>query len=159
MKKQKTKRIKLPSIKKLKKQLWELCRNIALIKYDSTCMLCGKKNGENYINKAGKTCKTVLSCHHFIHNDHNSSKYRFVVLNICPVCYTCHIRKIHEQSSYKIIDELIQNVLEKGLITEQQLKEIAEDPDYMSVDCDNRVWLNEQIELRKKELQELQNIK
>lgn len=159
IKKQKTKREKLPPINKLKKQLWELCRNITLINYDNTCMLCGKKNNENYVNKAGKICKTVLSCHHFIHNDHNSSKYRFSIFNIVPICYTCHIRKIHEQSSYKIINDLIKNVLVKGIISEQQLKEIAEDKDYMSVDCDNRMWLNEQIELRKQELQRLNDYK
>ena len=145
MKKQKTKREKLPSIKKLKKQLWELCRQITLNKYGNKCVLCDKTE--------------KLNVHHWIFNELNSSKYRYDADNLCSLCFFHHLRFIHTRASWHVLKTLKEAIVSKSFITEQQLKEIAEDPDYMSVDCDNRQWLNEQIELRKKELEELKNVK
>lgn len=145
MKKQKTKREKLPPTKKLKKQLWELCRQIVLNKYKNKCILCDKTE--------------KINVHHWIFNELNSSKYRYDVNNLTCLCFYHHLRYVHTRSSWNVLKTLKDAILSKGIITEQQLKEIAEDKDYMSVDCDNRIWLNEQIELRKQELQRLNDYK
>ncbi len=138
MKKQKTKRVKLPSIKKLKKQLWELCRQITLIRYGNKCVLCDKTD--------------KLNIHHWIFNELNSSKYRYNISNLCTLCFFHHLRYIHTRSSWNVLKTLKDAIIEKGLITEEQLNAIVCDNEPMSVDCDNRQWLNEQIELRTKEL-------
>lgn len=140
----KVKRVKLPSIKKLKKQLWELCRQVVLNRYKNKCILCDKTE--------------KINIHHWIFNELNSSKYRYNTLNLTCLCFYHHLRYIHTRSSWNVLKTLKDAIILKGLITEQQLKEIAEDKDFMSVDCDNRIWLNEQILLRTKELETLKYI-
>jgi len=126
MKKQKTKREKLPSIKKLKKQLWELCRQITLNKYKNRCVLCGRKNGEVYKNLQGEECKVVLNVHHFFWNDQSNPKYRFDTDNLVALCFSCHF-SVHQKSSFKVINDIKNAIIRDGILTENEIESIVKE--------------------------------
>lgn len=80
---------------------------------DGECVLCGKKEG--------------LAAHHWIHSKAQGNKHRWNVKNGLTVCFADHIYKIHTYASADIIEQLKQAAFARGIVTPQELEEIAND--------------------------------
>lgn len=81
-KSKKPKRVKVASeIKKAKKRLWELCKQIIRKTYGNTCYTC-KKTG-----LVGSSWQTG----HFIASSIGGAYLRFDLRNLRPQCYRCNI--------------------------------------------------------------------
>ncbi len=80
-KKKKRSRAKLTPLKKLKKELWELCKQIIRKLYGNTCYTCGAKNLEGGNWQTG----------HFIPRSICGLYLRFDLRNLRPQCYRCNI--------------------------------------------------------------------
>ena len=75
------KRRKSGEITKLKKKLWQLCRDIQIQKYGRTCFTCGRHDLH------GGNCQLG----HFITSSTCSTEVRFDLKNLRPQCYHCNI--------------------------------------------------------------------
>ena len=75
------KRKRKTDLRKLKDQLWKLCREIQIKRYGRTCFTCGKQNLEG------------SNCHlgHFIPSSVCSVSMRYNLCNLRPQCYHCNI--------------------------------------------------------------------
>ncbi len=73
------KRRKKGEITKLKEVLWQLCRQIQIKKYGTTCYTCGK-----FIEKG-------IHTGHFITSSTCSPEVRYDLQNLRPQCYHCNI--------------------------------------------------------------------
>lgn len=78
--KKKSKRVRAP-ITKLKKKLWELCKQITRERHGNTCYTCGKKGLEGGNWQTG----------HFIASSVCSTELRYDLKNLRPQCYHCNI--------------------------------------------------------------------
>lgn len=74
-------RKKAPTITKLKKILWELCKQITRRRYGNTCYSCGKTGLEGGNWQTG----------HFITSSTCSTELRYALDNLRPQCYHCNI--------------------------------------------------------------------
>ncbi len=68
-------------LRKLKDQLWKLCREIQIEKYGRTCYTCDRTNLE------GINCQLG----HFIPSSVCSTEIRYSLDNLRPQCYHCNI--------------------------------------------------------------------
>lgn len=76
-----TRKPKVTSEKKLKAQLWELCKQIIRLKYGNTCYTCGA------VGLAGGNWHTA----HFIARSVCGSSLRYDLRNLRPQCFRCNI--------------------------------------------------------------------
>lgn len=75
-------KVKAVPVSKLKKKLWQLCREITIARYGSTCYTCGKEcSGSN------------RHCGHFIPSSICSASMRYDLDNLRIQCYWCNILK------------------------------------------------------------------
>jgi 5-methylcytosine-specific restriction endonuclease McrA len=74
-------KVRLDSVGKLKKKLWQLCRAIIIQRYGDTCYSCGANDlrGSN------------LHLGHFIPSSVCSAELRYDLNNLRPCCYRCNI--------------------------------------------------------------------
>lgn len=81
--KTKLKKVRLDTIGKLKRTLWQLCREIIIKQYGTTCFTCTKEGlqGSN------------LHTGHFIPSSVCSAALRYDLDNLRPQCYACNIWK------------------------------------------------------------------
>lgn len=99
-------------IKRIKKQcdeLWSKCVRVR----DGACILCGKHEG--------------LAAHHWIHSRARSLAHRHDVRNGVTLCFACHIYKVHTDATAATMEELTKAALNRGIVTENELKEIEND--------------------------------
>lgn len=80
-KRAKIKRKKLKSIKRLKVEVWELCKAIIRKKYGNICYTCGARNLESSNWHTG----------HFLPSSTCGALLRYDVRNLRPQCYRCNI--------------------------------------------------------------------
>ena len=75
--------MKNKSITQLKKQLWELTKQIIRKRYGNTCYTCGAKDliGSNWHTS------------HFIPSSIGGASLRYHFDNLRPACYNCNINK------------------------------------------------------------------
>ena len=100
---------KRPTDKRLKFNLWELCKQITRERYGYTCYTCGK-NLEN-----GVQCHTG----HFIPSSTGGAYLRYDLRNLRPQCYNCNInlggngsmfyRKLVEREGQDYVDEIFED--------------------------------------------------
>lgn len=76
----KTRKVSTPE-KKLKKKLWELCKQIIRLKYGNTCYTCKKEGLEGSNWQTG----------HFIPSSTCGVLLRYDLRNLRPQCYHCNI--------------------------------------------------------------------
>lgn len=74
-------RKKKPTITKVKKKLWDLCREITRSRYGNACYTCNKKGLEGGNWQTG----------HFIPSSICSVELRYDLDNLRPQCYHCNI--------------------------------------------------------------------
>lgn len=84
-------RFRLPSIKNLKKKLWELCKQLTRLKYGNICYTCG------YKPLAGSNWQTG----HFIASSICSTELRYDLKNLRPQCMNCNFWKSGEWPTYE----------------------------------------------------------
>lgn len=80
---------------------------------DGECILCGKKS--------------ALNAHHWIHSRAQGNRHRWNVKNGVTLCYGCHIHKVHYHASASDILQIKYAALQRGIVTPQELEEIADD--------------------------------
>lgn len=68
-------------IKRLKTNLWELCKQITRLKYKNVCYTCGKTGLEGSSWQTG----------HFIPSSVGGAYLRYELRNLRPQCYYCNI--------------------------------------------------------------------
>lgn len=84
-------RKKTSSLAKLKKQLWQLCREIQIKRYGSDCYTCTSKNLEGSSRHLG----------HFISSSICSTEMRYDLDNLRVQCYACNIHKSGNWLAYE----------------------------------------------------------
>lgn len=86
-----SKRKKVVPVSKLKKQLWQLCRQIIIKRYGNTCYTCGATGltGSN------------LHVGHFISSSVCSAAMRYSLDNLRPQDYRCNIHLSGNWPSYE----------------------------------------------------------
>lgn len=86
-------------VSKLKKQLWQLCREIIFKTHGSTCYTCPARNlvGSN------------RHCGHFISSSVCSAELRYALENLRPQCYACNIHRSGNWPAYE------QHLIEDGI--------------------------------------------
>ena len=116
--KQSKKRVLVPGIKKakktpkksqisrLKRSLWELCKQIIRLKYGNTCYTCNKPG------LSGSSWQTG----HFIPSSVGGASLRYHLSNLRPQCYYCNInlggngsqfyKNLVERESQEYVDNL-----------------------------------------------------
>ena len=102
----KSKRTKATPIKKLRKQLWELCKQITRLTYGNTCYTCDAKEltGSNWHTG------------HFIPRSICGLYLRFDLRDLRPQCYRCNIslagngsefyRRLVEREGQEYVDQI-----------------------------------------------------
>lgn len=75
------KRRKVPSVRLLKKKLWNECKRIIRAKYGNTCYTCGAQPLE----------KSNFQTGHFIPSSVCSVEMRYSLDNLRPQCFRCNI--------------------------------------------------------------------
>lgn len=73
--------MKKPTIGKLKKKLWELCKQLTRLTYGNRCYTCGKDGLEGANWHTG----------HFITKSICSTELAYDLKNLRPQCYHCNI--------------------------------------------------------------------
>lgn len=101
-------RKKTSALAKLKKQLWQLCREITIKRDGSDCFTCPSKNLEGSSRQLG----------HFISSSICSTELRYDLRNLRIQCYACNIHKSGNWLAYE--NRLIK---EHGESYVRQLKE------------------------------------
>lgn len=81
MKRTALRKVSKTPITKLKKKLWQLCREIAFIQYGSDCYTCSTTNLSGSNRHLG----------HFISSSVCSARLRYDLGNLRPQCYACNI--------------------------------------------------------------------
>lgn len=87
--KRKTIRKVTPNITKLKKRLWELCRDITRARYGYYCYTCGNHSDAPHTG-------------HFISSSVCSVELRYDLKNLRPQCYRCNIHLSGNWLAYEI---------------------------------------------------------
>lgn len=77
---------KLPALSKVKRFLYADWALRVKIRDDFKCLLCG--------------CEDNLTSHHWYICDHHAHAARYCVDNGATLCYTCHIRGVHQRADY-----------------------------------------------------------
>lgn len=105
---------KARSMKSLKAELWNLCKQIIRLKYGNTCYTCGKTGLEGSSWHTG----------HFLASSTCGIFLRYELRNLRPQCYYCNInlggngaafyRNLVERESQAYVDKLFKD---KELIT------------------------------------------
>ena len=95
----KKKRIKLPTLKKVKKALYDHWSGRVKERDGHKCVLCGNKNN--------------LTAHHWCISDHFAHAARYSLDNGITLCYTCHIRGIHCRADYAVVMPLFDTILHR----------------------------------------------
>lgn len=102
------------SVRKLKDELWQLCREITFKKHGSTCYTCG----------AGELTGSNRHLGHFIPSSLCSAELRYDLDNLRPCCYRCNIHLSGNWPAYEAhlirdginVDELkSRNVITRGM--------------------------------------------
>ena len=75
------KKPKKTSLKSLRTRLWQLCREIPILKYGNTCFTCGRSNLTGSNRQLG----------HFIPNSVGGASLRYNLDNLRIQCYFCNI--------------------------------------------------------------------
>lgn len=81
----------VPTITKLKKQLWEECRRIIKSRYPARCYTCERDGLEGSSYHIG----------HFIPSSISSVEVRYSLDNLRPQCYSCNIHKSGNWPAYE----------------------------------------------------------
>jgi hypothetical protein len=118
MNKQRNKVPKLKAIGKIKEELDKLWSK-RVRERDGKCALCGTKDKQLYD-------------HHFIVNRARSVKYRYDLRNGVALCYACHRFKVHNTAAFEYVGAIADYAIESGILTLQELKEIATDKKLIS---------------------------
>ena len=84
-------RKKTSTLAKLKKQLWQLCREITIKRDGSDCFTCPSKNLEGSSRQLG----------HFISSSICSTELRYDLRNLRIQCYACNIHKSGNWLAYE----------------------------------------------------------
>jgi 5-methylcytosine-specific restriction endonuclease McrA len=84
-------RKKTSALAKLKKQLWQLCREITIKRDGSDCFTCTSKNLEGSSRQLG----------HFISSSICSTELRYDLRNLRIQCYSCNIHKSGNWLAYE----------------------------------------------------------
>lgn len=121
MRKKKTSRQKMYA--KLDKLASEIVRK------RGRCVLCNKQFDPKKLN-----------AHHWIVTKGHSTKYRWDLRNLVPLCYACHIHKIHSTASLKYLEILKKNAIAYGICSQKDVDEISgnyEVADFSMEDLEN----------------------
>lgn len=94
------KKIKLPSISKVKKALHDDWALRVKQRDGWKCLLCG---GEE-----------LLTAHHWYFTSQRGHAARYCVDNGSTLCFTCHIREVHENPGYATINAVRRAVIAKS---------------------------------------------
>lgn len=98
-------RVKTPSLRLLKKRLWQLCKELTRLHYGNTCFTCGAKNIQGSNWQTG----------HFLPSSVCSVEMRYSLDNLRPQCAACNIWKSGNWPAYEL-------ALEKEGIDTSELK-------------------------------------
>lgn len=101
---------------KLIKKLDEVC-SLVVRNRDNKCILCG-----GYVGEPKK-----LQAHHWILSRGQSNNYRWDIKNLCSLCYSCHIHKIHQHPTVPLLEELKSRILIAGIATQEDIDRISSD--------------------------------
>lgn len=85
-------KVRKDSVTKLKKKLWQLCREIIFIKHGSDCYTCSSTSLSGSNRHLG----------HFISSSICSGELRFDLDNLRPQCYRCNIHLSGNWIAYEI---------------------------------------------------------
>jgi 5-methylcytosine-specific restriction endonuclease McrA len=111
------KRKKKPQLKRLKEQLWKLCREIQIKRYGSDCYTCPSKALEGSNRHLG----------HFISSSICSTELRYDLDNLKIQCYACNIHKSGNWLAYENRlkrehgDAFVQNLKERNEQTKGEM--------------------------------------
>ena len=109
LKKSPLKKVSKQPISKIKKKLWELCKQLIREKYGNTCYTCGKSglSGSNWHTG------------HFIPDAASGAYIRYDLRNLRPQCYNCNVnhggagaeyyRRMVEREGQKYVDKLFED--------------------------------------------------
>lgn len=92
-----SKKIKLPSISKVKKALHDDWALRVKQRDGWKCLLCG---GEE-----------LLTAHHWYFTSQRGHAARYCTDNGATLCFTCHIREVHENPGFAIVDAVRRAVM------------------------------------------------
>lgn len=95
-----SKKIKLPSISKVKKALHDDWALRVKQRDGWKCLLCG---GEE-----------LLTAHHWYFTSQRGHAARYCIDNGATLCFTCHIREVHENPGFATIDAVRRAVVAKS---------------------------------------------
>lgn len=95
-----SKKIKLPSISKVKKALHDDWSLRVKQRDGWKCLLCG---GEE-----------LLTAHHWYFTSQRGHAARYCVDNGASLCFTCHIREVHENPGWATVDAVRRAVIAKS---------------------------------------------
>jgi hypothetical protein len=129
-----TKKSKLISIHKLKKQLDALWSKKVRDR-DKKCLMCGSTKN--------------LQAHHYLKSKARSIKYRWDTRNGITLCFTCHLYKVHTESSFERIAYLLNVSQINYNISAQESNEIIYDRDTKDYSKDRAFLEAVSIELEK----------
>jgi hypothetical protein len=93
------KKIKLPSIGKVKKALYADWALRVKQRDGWKCLLCG--------------CEDNLTAHHWYVSDHHAHAARYCVDNGATLCYACHIRAVHTRADYVTVMAVFNAIMRK----------------------------------------------
>lgn len=89
--KMRLKRSRTDTVGKLKKKLWNLCRELIIAKYGSDCYTCPARNLIGSNRHVG----------HFISSSVCSAALRYSLENLRPQCYACNIHRSGNWPAYE----------------------------------------------------------
>lgn len=119
---------KLQSISKLKKVLWEFCKQIIRLRFGNKCFTCGTSNLEGSNWQTG----------HFIPSSICGVSLRWELRNLRPQCFRCNIslggngtifyKRLVETMGQQYVDELFRMKEIKNVVADRQFldQKIAE---------------------------------
>ena len=94
------KKPKLPSISKVKKALHEDWALRVKARDGHKCLLCG--------------CTELLTAHHWYFTRQRGHAARYCVDNGATLCFTCHIREVHENPGYATVNAVRKGVMARS---------------------------------------------
>lgn len=109
LKKSTLKKVSKQPISKIRKKLWELCKQLIRKKYGNTCYTCGKSglSGSNWHTG------------HFIPDAASGAYIRYDLRNLRPQCYNCNVnhggagaeyyRRMVEREGQEYVDKLFED--------------------------------------------------
>ena len=91
---------KLPSILKVKKALHDDWALRVKTRDEHKCLLCGGTE--------------LLTAHHWYFTEQRGRAARYCIDNGATLCFTCHIREVHENPGYSVINAVRKGVLARS---------------------------------------------